>query len=231
MAGEEAVVSLPDEERPEATNSRRTGARRVWLDAGIAAAALLVACAVFVGALDPELALSNLFPRPAPAGWHAYHDPAGYFTIAVPAGWTAQTFSGETTEGNVYTGQSATFPNYDTILGNPPIGESTLRVGISVSPHTTPFERQWDCQDHGFPNTLLAGLPAVHYERDVWGSWLLNTDTAHYQIDLIPVGFHGNALESGVPTPVPQATVQAENQLAPRILATFTPIPATWFFC
>lgn len=224
-------MSLPSEERPEAANSRRTGARRVWLGAGIAALALLVAGAAIVGALDPALALSSLFPRSAPADWHVYRDPAGYFTIAVPAGWTAQTSSGETTEGNVYTGQSATFTTYDTNLGNPPNGESTLTVGIYVSPHTTPFERQWDCQNRRFPNTFLSGIPAEHYEPDVWGTWLQDTGTAHFQIDLLPVGWHGNALQSGVPTPVPQAIVQAENQLAPRILATFTPIPATWLFC
>jgi hypothetical protein len=216
-----------DLEAPREKHRHGTSRQRgPWL-AGVALLAVLASLIVVFAALRSRGTPPNTggatpaASSTAPASWQMYRDPAGLFTVRIPAGWTATTDTSTATVGD-RTG-SGQEPIYDTALGDPPRGSATITVYIHVSALNTPFLHHWQCGANapGPPaNTTVDGVPARY---DPIFGWLFDTDVAHYQVSYIFPGWTGSILQTSAPTPIPPATLQAGQQLMSEILATFTP--------
>lgn len=93
----------------------RLAGRLAWIAGGTAALAVVVAFAAALGLLAHVPLVGQFFPG---AGWQVYHDPAGLFTVRMPAGWSAHfADEGQATEGDLNTGVSVTIETYQTTLG------------------------------------------------------------------------------------------------------------------
>jgi hypothetical protein len=115
---------------PTGSVEGRKTRRSTWAT-GFDTLAVVIAFAVLLTTTG-RLPLAAIFPAGAPAvptGWQLYRDPTGYFTVRIPSGWTAQRDTGQGTEGNSRTGQSASFTIYGTSLSMPPAGTSSITVG------------------------------------------------------------------------------------------------------
>jgi len=162
-----------------------------------------------------------------PAGWHVYHDPGGYFTVALPDGWTATRSVGTATIGAASGSDAATIIMLQ--FGEPPQGSKTITVEITVQP-IDDFLRRMACQGTATPyiNATVAGMPATYLPTQ---TWLLKTNAASFQIDYFYPGYTGDIAQTSAPTPIPQAELtQGQHEMA-TILATFRPNPDTPFTC
>lgn len=167
-----------------------------------------------------------------PASWQTYRDPAGYFTIRAPAQWHVSSSTGQSTTGD-RTGSFSTTDEYVSIGTNdaPLLGTG---IAIYVQPLPNAFARQWTCENRfGSSDGSLAGLPASYQD---W-TWFLDTNAAHYQINTsFPGGGSPHSspampANQPLPTPVPQATVTANEQLIELVVSAFQPTPATPLAC
>jgi hypothetical protein len=165
---------------------------------------------------------------PVPASWVTYRDPAGYFTIRIPPQWhaTVSTSSGtygDRTGSYSYTAEDVSLSSGTSIL-------QEVGVDIYAEPISNAFARHFTCTARTGPfNATIAGQPAT----DLGWTWLLNTENAHYQIST-PFSPHTSPMiPAGIPlpTPVPQATVVAEQHLIALVISTFRPIPDTPLKC
>ncbi len=162
-----------------------------------------------------------------PTTWVTYRDPAGYFTIRVPVQWRVWVGTGSGSAGDrngsfSYTSEDITIGTNESVL---------LGTGVAIDMSTIPnaFARQWYCASLYQPiNTTLAGLPASGGMEG--GTWLLDTQAAHYQIST-PFSPHTLPAMSAPATPVPQATVTATQHLIALVVSTFHPIPDTPLKC
>ena len=160
-------------------------------------------------------------------GWHWYHDPGGYFAVAIPDGWTTTRSVGTATIGNASGSDAATMIMLQ--FGEPPQGSKTITVEITVQP-IDDFLRRMACQNTATPyvNVTVAGLPAMYLPN---AGWLLTTNSASFQIDYFYPGYTGDTLQTNPPTPIPQAELTQGQQEMATILATFRPNPDTPFAC
>lgn len=223
--------------------SELTGARysdfqhRAVLTTGIMVVLLLVAALVACTALGAGQRIPDSSSVPSsmhiPAGWHLYRDPQGYFTIALPPGWQVQ---GGTVTGHGEQSDAQGAANTTNVLTNflPPkwdSQDSSLGLGVFVSytlytDISGNFRQRELCGLYTKSDTKINGVPAVLEPPASLHIWAIGTSAATYQISY---GLPSDRphMAPGIQTPVPQATVTADQQLAEAILATFTPIPAT----
>ena len=199
--------------------------------------AILGACGASAGAQHQLPAASVDTPTGTPtapgalvsADWVTYRDPAGFFTLRIPPQWHAMVSTGEGWAGD-RTG------SYSYTLENVNLGPGTLLprdtyVDIYVQPIPNAFARHLNCTaGNGPANATVAGLPAT----DFAGTLLLNTQDAHFQIST-PFSYNPGGVEihagSPLPTPVPPATINAEQLLLAMVIATFLPISDTPLRC
>jgi hypothetical protein len=161
-----------------------------------------------------------------PSSWVTYRDPAGYFTIRVPPTWRATVGTGTGTYGDRTGSYSFTDENVD--LGTGSNFWQSVGISIYVEPISSAFARHWNCTANaGALNATIAGLPAT----DLGWTWLLNTEDAHFQISTPLTPNPGGPMITTPPTPVPQATIVAEQHLYTQVIATFRPIPDTPLKC
>lgn len=161
-----------------------------------------------------------------PAGWTVFHDPGGYFTIALPPGWTIDGGkSGSGTLGG--TSSSFSYTEYTWAASDPTNGSAGPVVGITYHPLPNAIARQFECATFSGTNTTVDGLPASSIDGS---GWILSTQVAHYQINY---GFPPprNVAHASAPTPIPAATATAGVDLATQIAQTFKPTPATPLSC
>jgi hypothetical protein len=213
-------------------SSRRGALHQVVL--AVALAAILGACgASGAGAQHPLPAASAGKPT-APgalvaADWVTYRDPAGFFTLRIPPQWHATVSTGEGWAGDRMGSYSYTSENVN--LGPGTRLPRDTYVDVYIQPIPNAFARHLNCTAGNGPvNATVAGLPAT----DLGSTWLLNTEDAHFQIST-PFSYNPGGVEihagSPLPTPVPPATVSAEQHLIEMVIATFRPIPATPLKC
>lgn len=209
--------------------------RRRLLAGGAVTLALLVTVALSVALLAHARAQTNgvdlsSVPRVTsiPPGWRWYREPDGYFSVAIPARWTASRDTGVTTMGD-RTGND-TFTTTDITLGGPPRGRQTITVSFIIAPIADAFERHWYCQSGTNPgmNAKVAGLPSFY--DPVFG-WLLDTSGAHFQISYTYPGYQGDIAMTSAPTPIPQAELTQGQQEMATILGSFRPNPPTPLTC
>lgn len=220
--------------------SKGTGPRLLWLirrqtpwATAIAAAVaallstlvLLAGCATSIGASST---LADQHKSASAQPWQVYHDSYGYFTVQLPPGWTATAREGGTaTVGNHATGQSATYPVYQTILRDSAPDAAEFTITIVASPLVNSFMQQRDC---GLPgNAALAGNAVARSGQ----RWTFASERAQYDISFAIGGPRVSTYVQGqaTTTPVPFATIQADVDLYHHIVATFTPVPNTPLVC
>jgi hypothetical protein len=163
------------------------------------------------------------------AEWVSYRDPAGFFTIRIPPAWQATLSTGEGSDGDSTGSYSYSFESVN--LGPGTRLPRDIYVAVYVVPIPNDFARHWTCAAwKGTVNATVAGLPAYAFG----GTWLLNTEDAHFQIST-PFSSNpgGPVLLSGTPppTPVPPAAASAKQQLLETVISTFHPNPATPLRC
>jgi hypothetical protein len=161
-----------------------------------------------------------------PAGWQVFRDPAGYFTIVLPPGWTAT--GGQDGSGTLgdRTG-SYSYTDYSWAVRDPASGTSGPGVFISYHPLTNAFGRHFECEAFPHANGTFAGLPAESIGPNA--GWLFATESAHYQLNY---GFPpSGGLQTTPPTAIPAATFAAGQSLTTQIAATFLPTPDTPLTC
>ncbi|MGH2517047.1 MAG: hypothetical protein ACRDHP_15465 [Ktedonobacterales bacterium] len=168
-----------------------------------------------------------------PAGWHLYRDPGGSFTIGLPPSWQAGgTVTGHGVEGDPIA--SANITEVDTSFfpsaGGPQNFDPHLRVDVNYMLYTDTrgaFKQPFLCSIYTKSDTTIGGVRAVTEQPAAWHLWTIATSALEYQVSYGLPSDRPKVSEPVPPTPVPQATVTADVNLAEAILATFTPIPAT----
>jgi hypothetical protein len=158
---------------------------------------------------------------PVPADWQTYRDPAGLFSIRLPPNWTVHFDSSVGTFGD-RTGSASETNEYFN-LSDPAQGDASPWVSITADPIRTAFERHWYCQPFPLLHDSFNGLPAQY---DPQAGWIFETANAHFQVDDgIRPYIKGLGIESPppTPTPLPPATVAADQTLVDTILGSFQP--------
>jgi len=192
---------------------------------------LVVLFALLFAAFSHRATVSGGTPPPAPAGWQRYTDPGGYFTVAIPKGWTVERDTGTSMAGDSH--GSVTFPDAIDTFGGPPLGQNTITVWIHAEGITSDRARQWMCEA-GSPsrnNTTLAGLPA--WQSDRFG-WIVVSSGASFQISYAYPNYKGNVnmpANAPSPTPMPPGFYEKGQQELHTILASFLPTPDTPLKC
>ncbi len=186
---------------------------------GLALGALIVAAALGV-----ILSGGGKSPGYGPSGWTVFHDPAGYFTIALPPGWSIDGGkSGSGTMGSTAGSYSET--DYTWVARDPTNGTAGPVVNIYYYPLPSALARHFECQNFAATNTTFDGLPA----SSIGGGWILATQAAHYQLNY---GYPpDNRFYTNPPTAIPAATATAGTSLALQVANTFRPTPATALSC
>ena len=239
-----------NEPSPAVSSARGRGRRSFGIIAGMFAAVVLVVLFALAFALlrqpgsqtplglipagapraqTPIGTASSPAGAPVPADWVTYRDPAGFFTIRIPPQWHATVSTGKGWSGDRTGSYSYTSENVN--LGPGTRVPRDTYADVYIQPIPNAFARQWNCKAFNGPfDSTIAGLPAT----DLGGTWLLNTEDAHFQIST-PFSFNPGGVEihagSPLPTPVPPATVSAEQHLVEMVISTFRPIPATPLRC
>ncbi len=143
---DEGDMADPIAEQPMASSTPLRRPRRRLFASAAVTLALLVAVTLSVVllahvraqtggvGLSSATATQSILP-----GWRRYREPDGYFTVAVPEGWTAPLTVGHGTMGDP-TGSSS-FTTTTVALGGPPDGSRTITVDITVTPITDTYER------------------------------------------------------------------------------------------
>ncbi|HLZ24856.1 MAG TPA: hypothetical protein VKQ30_22270 [Ktedonobacterales bacterium] len=228
-----AILPTPTQISP-GSRKRTRGGRTTVMASGLIAIMLILLFALAFWRLRPTPSQPQILPGDAvvPASWQTYRDPAGYFTIRIPPAWRASAGTSQATMGDS-TGSFST-QNEDVTVGTNTYLLLGTGVGIYVQPIPNAYARQWMCRNTLGPlNTTLAGLPASYQS---W-TWLLDTSAAHFQISTsFPGGGspHTSPVMTGKslpPSPVPQATVSANEQLVQLVVSTFRPIPDVSLVC
>ncbi len=218
-------TSRQDIPPPSQRSTASATSRRVLLIIVLLVALVLASAIVFDGLSHAGLLSPMATPTVAsylPPGWHLYHDPGGYFTIALPPDWQADRQTGTVTEGSH--GVTVQVPTIDTRLGPPnvatppptPPTPPALSISIHIELIVSNVERQALLCPIWHPDTTLARLPAERNEGLAPG-WLVDTNTATYQIQYLPPN-------------LPAANPPAVLQLA-EVIATLRLIPATTLAC
>ena len=198
-----------------------------------------LAAVVLVLAFGGVFALGRASIRPSapaatptaytPPGWRLYHDPGGYFLLAIPADWSIDRSTSTATIS--YPEGTFQVPDIFTRFGPlaSPAPPTSLSITIDVQRIVSQAHHRALC-DSWHPNTVLAGLPTMEYQGLIRG-WRIDTTVATYQIHYLLPGDLGNAERSTQPTPVPQATTTAAQEQLAEVIAAFHPLPATAASC
>lgn len=230
MSHEDSEPAPPGEEA--ALSPQRSGNRR----AGIATAAVCLLLALFAVLLLRGPSTTGLFfslSSNAPANWQTYRDPAGLFSVRLPAGWSARTETGTSSFGGP-TG-SATETDETITFNDPSQGSASAAVYVNAEPIQSDFERQWNCQAfRSEEHNSFHGYPA----QSMPGTWIFESSTAHFQLDYMIPGVVGPAHSSPAmagltptPTPLPQRVIDADTTTVNTILATFQPTSMSALSC
>ena len=228
----------PREDAPQTPQPSQPMQKPVWRRGVIAGAAALSIIVILFATLFYALGHKVFSPASAaptptvPTNWQRYTDPGGYFSVSLPAGWTAQRdTSGKSTMGN--NSGSVTTQDITDTLGGPPRGQNSITVWVLIEPLPNDFARQWECG--AWPpernNTTVAGMPALHLEDN---TWLLNTNAAHFQISYFYPNWPGNVnmpVNAPTATPMPPGFYNQGQQEIKTIIASFLPMPATPLAC
>jgi hypothetical protein len=107
------------------------------------------------------------------------------------------------------------------------VGAASARAYVDARPIKGDFERHWYCQAWQHKNCSFHGIPADNTSD---ATWLFETRNAHFQLDVWIPGVleppHSSPLQlTPVPTatPLPQATVTADQTIIATILGSFQP--------
>jgi hypothetical protein len=216
------------------------GRRRILLGGGSALVALALILA-FALVLAPRFSLPNTAAAPAtatqtpPAGWHLYHDPDGYFTIALPPGWQVVRDTGSGQEGDASSAAEVRTVSTELLPPgatppekNPDNTAVGLRVSITFDVYTNlsgDYKHKALCSVFQHANTHLNGYPAQQLNPN--RSWLFATSAATYQVSYSLPGDLPGTLITTLPTPVPQATRTTAESQALAIIHTLRLNPAT----
>jgi hypothetical protein len=166
---------------------------------------------------------------PTAIAWQTYRDPTGFFTLQMPAGWTARRDTGTGSVGD-RTGNAAQI-DYFTALGAPPHGTTTITVYVDESPIQGAFLHHWECTTWS-PLPLTSARVAEVLAASVGQQIVLfNTSAAPFQVSWTIPGDQGDVMMTTPPTSVPRATFQADQLLFEQMRASFTPTPATPLVC
>lgn len=214
----------------------RRGKRFAGIVATLVVCVVLVLFAVLlVRGPGSSQSLSSSGPS-VPVAWQSYRDPAGLFTVRLPASWSVRLDTSSATFGD-RTG-SATETQEMIRFTDPAQGNASAAVFVTVAPIRTDFERHWYCNAwrssehesfHGYPATSMSPMSAT---------WLFESATAHFQFDYMIPGVAGPAHSSPmmltpVPTPtrLPKATIDTDTTIVNTILASFQPTSASPLSC
>lgn len=227
-------ASQPPQSGQPAQKSTRRPARRGVIAGAAALSVIVILFATLFYALGHKVfSTASAAPTPTvPTSWQRYTDPGGYFSVSLPAGWTAQQEDGgELTMGSG--SGSVTLQNIMYTFGEPPHGQNSITVWVMVEPLPSDLARQWECRALPISdgNTTIAGLPAIH--DDVIG-WLLNTTAAHFQISYAYPNWRGDVAmrpDDPTATPMPPGFYDRGQQEIKTIIASFLPIPDTLLTC
>ena len=221
----------------EDTNAARPapggGVRRAAIGATLAVCVVLALFAVLF-VRGPSGARSSLSSAPSvPASWQSYRDPAGLFSVRLPANWRVRLDTGTMSFGD-RTG-SATETDETISFSDPAQGSASAAVYVTVEPIRTDFERHWYCSGfrsqeygsfHAYPATIM---PAT---------WIFESASAHFQLAYMIPGIAGPVHSSPpiltpvpTPTPLPKATSDADQTVVNTILASFQPTSTTPLSC
>jgi hypothetical protein len=232
----------PSEEQTSEVAEKRTR-KRGWLAPLIASVALVAVVATFgafalarsglPGGGNPTTGLSPAQDATT-ATWRVYHDPLGLFTIRVPPGWKAAGgVDGSYTDGNTKTGLSDSGQTEFITISDPTQGNGSALFQLSAYQIDSDSGRQLTCQN--FPNdrtnpTSINGYPADAFQPGV--VWMVNSQTAHFQIDItipgvvVPFNPGGPMIPNPpppTPTALPQSWVQQDRTLLADALGSFKP--------
>lgn len=240
-------MAEPGEELTDATAQPGTGARsrrRGWLAAAIAGIALVLVVAVFavfalarsgapapggspLGSSSPGISPAR---QPATASWRLYHDPLGLFTARIPPGWKAASdSSGSYSEGS--SNLSASGRLEMVTFNNPAQGKASASLQLAVEQITSDAGRRLECQNwppDQASTTTINGYLTQNFQTGV--VWMINSQTAHFQIDATIPGvmepWHTSPLMTTIPptpTPLPQSWVQQDRTYLADMLGSFQP--------
>ena len=237
-------MSAPFEEAPRRAKDLLPPPAPAWPPAKISRRGLIALVSVVSILILLAMLLFNALFRPlytattsdgvgqaVPVGWHRYADPGGFFSVALPNGWTVQRDTGTTTMGDAQ--GSVTVQDVMDVFGGPPRGQKTITVWIHVTPIVNDLERQMACPagHSAHDNTTVAGLPATY--DPVFG-WLVDTNNASFQISYEYPNWKGDiSIPANAPTatPMPPGFYEQGQQEMQTIIASFTPTPATPLAC
>jgi hypothetical protein len=224
----------PSQHHPPAPGTIPGRSRRWRLALAVPSAGIGIVTVLFVALLAHPFGMPQPFgwfgAPPVPADWQTYRDPAGLFSVRMPPGWAVRFSTDSATFGD-RTG-SASETSEDVFISDPALnnGPPSLISGspwvaIHADPINTDFERHWYCQGFAQPSgppTFFFGVPA---QSDSNGGWLLETAHAHFQIDAAngPSYEYPGPATPSTPTPLPPATVTADQILINAILGSFRP--------
>lgn len=227
------MSEVPHKQHPSGpTPPTRTHARRVGV-------LVLVAVVVVALALVISLLIRRAIPQGSPSpgisvptGWHIYTDPDGYFTIAIPNAWAVDRQTGTT--NRILPGGGVEAPTSFTRFGFPSTGYpiTSLSVDVNIEHIVSPAQRAYLCASW-HPNTTFGGLPAMSYPSGskLGHSHRVDTTMATYQFGYVLPGDTGSIPQTGEPTPVPQATLDAAQAQLSIISTSFRPMPQSTAKC
>jgi hypothetical protein len=215
-----------------------TGQLRTVIAAFYLGLIAVVVAAIFAGRAANGLAIAvaakptppkaNPIPNPI-----SYHDAHKLFTVTMPRTWHVSSATGGIAVGD--TKGVGTITTY-TITIKPPSNDGAHKgdaLFIYEYPLPNAAARQWQCSLHSMTNTRIDGLNATQLNDQ--SVWLLDTTSAHYQIDVaypgaVIVNPGGPAIQHPTPTPV-SASARASQSLMLAIFASFKPTPAKPLTC
>lgn len=186
----------------------------------------VVVAAVFAGRAANGLAVAAMVsPTPQTGAIPyplSYHDPHKLFTVTIPYTWHVVGAMTTITVRN-HAGKTV-IPIY--LLAIKPFSNETAHRGdeLFIKEYILPNAsvRQWQCSQHAATNTTIDGLPATQLAGQ--SVWLLDTATAHYQIDVAyPGAVIAHADAPGIRF-TPSDAQNANQTLMQAIFATFKPV-------
>ena len=188
-----------------------------------------------VVALLAVIGLVRAAHRPAATGWQTYHDPLGLFTVGVPPGWTVRGgLSGRVGFGGPAGGVSEV-PEGVTIT-NPAHGTGSGYVNVFAY-YVPPAFVNGDGVCRYFGPAAYGPFRGPPWRLTPYpGTWLVDTQNAHFQIDSAVPGVwgpgHGSPLfPPPTPTPVPASWVALDRPMVNAVLASFRPAAAPVSSC
>jgi hypothetical protein len=159
----------------------------------------------------------------AATGWQTYHDPLGLFTVGVPPGWTAQGgLSGWVGFGGP-AGSVSEVPEGVRVT-NPAHGTGSGYVYIFAYYVPPAFVNGGSC--YSFRPAAYGPFPGPPWRLTPYpGTWLVDTQNAHFQIESAVPGVWGPlSISPGLPPPpVPASWVAVDEPVVNAVLTSFRP--------